>query len=151
MDSRQSTKNEDEIVKDIVYIELNNWFGGRDYPLNCELAEMVKAGRFSDDQWCKENKLCVYRGFVDMSINWCITASMEWVEENCPELLGDECYEYTVYMHNAEGDHELHYTKQYSDFLRYESEYGNVSGKFGPFLEYCEENFGITDCDCDEY
>ena len=138
-------------MKDVVYFELNNWFGGRDYPLNCTLTEMVETMRFSDDQWCKENKLCVYRGVIDMSINWCVTAAKEWVEANCPELLGNGSYEYTVHRHDAEGDHELHYTKAYSDFLRHESEYGSVIGKFGPFLDYCEENFGVTDYDGDEY
>ena len=47
-------------------------------------------------EWCKENKLCVLTGNIDMSQNWCITAPIGWVKENFPQLLSEERYTYTV-------------------------------------------------------
>ena len=60
-----------------------------------------------------------------MSQNFCITATKEWVEENCPTLL-----------------------TTYNKYLRFTDEYGDVYGRFGhEFLEYNEDNFGITEVD----
>ena len=62
-----------------------------------------------------------------MSQHFCITATREWVEKNCPKLL-----------------------TEYTKFLRYPDEDGDVQGRFGHwFLPYSEENFGITDIDDD--
>jgi hypothetical protein len=79
--------------------------------------------KFKDKEWAEENKLCVATDFVDMSQNFCITATKKWVEENCPELL-----------------------TRYREFLRTPDNDGEVYGRFGHcFLEYKEENFGVTE------
>ena len=112
---------------EIVYFELNNWFPERDYP-NAEpflswMRDDLKQ-KFRDDEWVKENRLCVVAGFLDMSQNFLITAPKSWVEANCPELL-----------------------TKYREFLRFpdpDSD-GEVYGRFDrSFLEYEEENIGIT-------
>ena len=116
---------------DVVYFELNNWFPGVHYPASepflSWMCDDLKI-QFNDETWVKENKLCVVFSFVDMSQNFCITASREWVENNCPELL-----------------------TKYQEFLRFPDKYGDVEGQFGcPFLEYKESNYGIEDYDEDE-
>lgn len=75
-----------------------------------------------DDDWVRENKLCVVANHVDMSVNFCITATKEWVEHNCPKLL-----------------------TKYTEFVRkYDPEYEEAYGRFGTcFLEYEEANFGV--------
>lgn len=115
-------------MNEIIYFELNNWFSGRDYPADEPYRSWMKDDlniSFNDKEWVKENKLCVVRDMVDMSQNFCITATKEWVEENCPSLL-----------------------TEYTEFLRYPDEDGYVEGRFGhEFLEYTEENIGITEVD----
>ena len=136
-------------MSEVYYIELNNWFSGRDYPINGKLRELVENHCFSNDEWCKENKLCVLCGNVDMSINWCITAPAEWVEENCPELLSDEEYTYEVHVY-GQGEKKVNiHKKKYCEFLRPEED-GTASSRFGvSFLEYSKENFGVTTCEYD--
>ena len=73
------------------------------------------------DEFCKENKLCVYYGAVDMSCNFTVSASREWVEKNCPEIIGSK-FEYKPSDGETEPDCD---------------EVGNM-----PFREYCEWNFG---------
>lgn len=109
----------------IIYFELNNWFCGRDYP-NAEpfISWMSDDDnlKFNNDAWCKENKLCVAKTFIDMSTNFCIAASKQWVEEKCPDLL-----------------------TKFKDFLRVPDKNGNVYGNFGSkFMDYCEHNYGCT-------
>lgn len=111
-------------MDEIVYFELNNWFSGRDYP-NAEpfiswMGNDLNLA-FLNEEWVIKNKLCVVASIVDMSNNFCITATKEWVNKNCPELL-----------------------TKYSEFIREPDEYGEASGRFGSyFMEYSEENFGI--------
>lgn len=112
-------------MPEVVYFELNNWYAGRDYP-NAEpfLSWMVHdlGIQFRDEQWVKENKLCVVASCVDMSQNFCITATREWVEKTCPDLL-----------------------TEYTTFLRYPDRDGEVYGRFGSyFLTYSEDNIGIS-------
>lgn len=83
------------MMKDVIYFELNNWFLGRDYPKDGILKDLVESHQFSDDVWCRENKLCVLRGNVDMSINWCITAPREWAEKTVQNFLETR----TILMH----------------------------------------------------
>lgn len=111
-------------MNEIVYFELNNWFAERDYPdaepflsWMCDDLQI----QFVNEQWVKDNRLCVVASFVDMSQNFCITATKEWVEENCPTIL-----------------------TEHSKFLRFPDKYGDVYGRFGhSFLEYNEDNIGI--------
>ena len=121
---------------DIVYFELNNWFSGRDYPdaepflswMGNDLNQ-----KFRDEEWIKENKLVVVESLVDMSMNFCITATKEWVEENCPELLST----YKIFVRKPEDDEDVPY------------------GRFEcPFLEYEEENIGYhyaDEVECNGY
>ena len=112
-------------MPEVVYFELNNWAQGRDYPDAEPFLTWMEDDLdipFGDPNWAKENKLCGVCGLIDMSQNFCITATKEWVKANCPSLL-----------------------TEYIKFLRYPDEDGEVQGQFGHwFLEYKEENFGIT-------
>lgn len=119
-------------MNEIVYFELNNWFAGRDYPDNERFINWMHDDlniKFRSEKWAEENRLCIAARFIDMSQNFCVTATKEWVEKNCPELLTD-----------------------YTQFLRYpDDEYGDVYGRFGDeFLPYEEENFGVTWIDLDD-
>ena len=124
---------------DVIYFSVNNWGSGNYYPPTENFEKWMGDDlnqRFTDDAWCKENKLCVYYGIIDMSINYTVSASREWVEKNCPELLTDD--EYTL--------EDIERKKKYSDFV-YTPEEGedlpddDYIGNM-PFREYCEENFG---------
>lgn len=115
-------------MNDIVYFELNNWFAGEDYPNDEPYLSWMQNDlniKFRDKEWVMDNKLCVVFDIIDMSANFCITATKEWVENNCPTLL-----------------------TKYTEFLREPDENGIVKGRFGhQFLEYDESNFGITEVD----
>ena len=111
---------------DIIYFELNNWFCGWDYPNDEPFISWMSNDlqiKFNNEDWIEENKLCVVKTFVDMSCNFCITATKDWVKKNCSKLLTD-----------------------YKQFLRFPDEDDEVHGRFGTlFLEYCEENIGLED------
>lgn len=121
---------------DIVYFELNNWFSGRDYPNTEPFLSWMRDDlnqKFRDEEWIKENKLVVVESLVDMSMNFCIAATKEWIEENCPELLST----YENFVRKPEDDEDVPY------------------GRFGcPFLEYKEENIGYhyaDEIECNGY
>lgn len=118
-------------MNEIVYFELNNWFAGIDYPDNERFINWMHDDlniKFCSEGWAEENHLCIAARFIDMSQNFCITATKDWVEKNCPELLTD-----------------------YTQFLRHPDEDGDVYGRFGDeFLPYEEENFGVTWTDLDD-
>ena len=112
---------------DVVYFSVNNWFSGENYPPTKNFKKWLSDDfnqSFRNDEWCKENKLCVYYGCVDMSTNYTISAPREWVEKNCPELLT----EYTQFVFAPEEGKTI---PDHDDWYQL-------------FLEYCEENFGIT-------
>lgn len=122
----------------IVYFELNDWFSGRDYPNAEPFLSWMQCNKenkyyiqFRDESWIKENKLVVVESLVDMSMNFCITATKEWVEQNCPELLST-----------------------YKEFIR-QSDDEAPYGRFGcPFLEYEENNIGYhyaDEVECNGY
>lgn len=107
---------------DVIYFELNNWFRGRDYPPGEPFDSWIRTYQLSNDDWCKENKICVRYGMIDMSDNYIITATREWVEKNCPSILAE-----------------------YSDYMRVPDENGEVLDPIcGRYKTYCEENIGIT-------
>ena len=143
-------------MKDIIYFSVNNWFCGRDYPDTPNFRKWLGDDfkqNFSNDDWCKENKLCVYCGVIDMSFNYTVSAPREWVKKNCPELLTDKKYTYKTLIsdweHTPKGGptawkEEVH-TKKYSDFVYIPEEGEEVpyEDHWGmPFREYKEENFG---------
>lgn len=109
----------------IICFELNNWSCGRDYPNAEPFLSWMRNDlniRFRNEEWVKENKLCVRATFLDMSQHFLITATEDWVEANCPNLLTD-----------------------FQNFIRHPDEWGTVVDRFGNwFLDYSEENIGIT-------
>lgn len=143
----------------VIYFELNNWFSGRDYPPCEPVAGWVRNGMFNDDGWCRDNELCVLAGQIDMSQNWCITAPVEWVSANFPQLLTEEHYTYyTLKSKPGTIDWEwekVGYDNAYNSFRRYPDpdDEDSVHGQFyWRFLEYEEENYGVRWCnDEDEY
>ena len=145
--------------QDVVYISVNNWFCGRDYPPTENFKKWLGNDfnqSFKDDNWCKENKLCVYYGTVDMSTNYTISAPRECVEKNCPELLTDDEYAYITRHGSFKRNglfgkrklvwEDVEEKRKYSDFV-YTPEEGEEypgNSRIGdmPFRDYCEENFG---------
>ena len=145
---------------DVIYFSVNNWMGGTNYPPTENFKKWLRDDlnqSFRNDTWCKENKLCVYYGAVDMSTNYTVSASREWVEKNCPELLTDDEYTYITRTGKYERKskfskdvelvwEDIEHKKKYSDFV-YTPEEGeglpdnDYIGKM-PFRKYCEENFG---------
>lgn len=125
---------------EVVYFELNNWFSGRDYPDAEPFLSWMKCNKenkyyiqFRDESWIEKNRLVVVESLVDMSTNFCITATRDWVEQNCPELLST----YKEFIRQPDEDDEAPY------------------GRFGcPFLEYEEENIGYhyaDEAECNGY
>lgn len=106
---------------DVIYFELNNWFSGRDYPdaepFSSWMGDDLNL-KFRDKEWIKENKLVVVESLVDMSSNFCITATKKWVEENCPELLST----YEKFIRKSDEDEEVPYGRFSCPFLKYEEE-----------------------------
>ena len=139
--------------EEVIYFNVNNWFYEKDYPpISDEFSKWVCKGYFMDDEWCKEQKLCVLAGNIDMSANYCISAPRSWVEKNCPQLLTDD--EYTYYLVYQRYDpktggtieEKREFKKKFSDFVYKPKQPGRtyVTGKFEwVFREYCEENFGV--------
>jgi hypothetical protein len=125
---------------EVVYFELNDWFSGRDYPDAEPFLNWMKCNKenkyyiqFRDESWIEKNRLVVVESLVDMSMNFCITATRDWVEQNCPELLSI-----------------------YKKFIRQPDEYDEPPyGRFGcPFLEYEEKNIGYhyaDEVECNGY
>lgn len=141
-------------MEEIIYFELDNWFGGRDYPDAEPFISWMRDDlnlTFSNEEWCKENKLCVEAGPIDMSTCFCIAAPRSWVEENCPKLLTDEECGTTFiisYYDKELGkrvDKEKYEHCSYSKFICKPEADGKVYGNLSkwPFREYKEENFGV--------
>ena len=135
--------------QEIVYFELNNWFGGRDYPN--EEPFLTWCGDdsnlyFSNEEWVKDNKLVVLESYVDMSVNWCVTATKDWVLNNCPKLLSDESTEVVMVTRSKDGESKRTESYPYSSFLRYSDKDGIVYGRFDDeFRMYTEENIGTIE------
>ncbi len=133
-------------MNDIVYFSINDWFQGLDYPPDEIFAKWVGLNSpLSDGAWCKEHKICVKHGCIDMSQNWCVSAPRSFVEEYCPKLLTDEEYTYETLLH-TKGETILNINKnRYSNFVYTPDKYGDIEDRFGwAFLEYNEDNFGVT-------
>lgn len=141
-------------MEEIIYFSVNNWFCGEHYPPtenfkkwlgdDCNLA-------FTNDEWCRNNKLCVNCGIIDMSINFTVSAPKSWVEKNCPELLPDKSHDYNI-VHIENGKEVVDSKRNtYSDFVYTPEKDKPFIDKFGqPFLEYKEDNLGFHYYDEDE-
>ena len=108
---------------DVVYFSVNDWSIEKDYP-NSENFQKWLVDEpdkyFQNKDWVKNNKLCMVWEVIDMSCNYTISAPLEWVKENCPEILGSG-FQYFP----GEG-------KTYPEYDLWST----------PFLEYSEENIG---------
>ena len=124
-------------MEEIMYIEINNWSPGETYPIDMLLTEAMADKNcyfqkfFSNDEWCKKNKICVHYEMVDMSLNFRITAPRSWVEKYCPTLLKDDRF----IMHPDVENEDMYPSEE--DYKAGKSIWGDA-----PFLEYKEENFG---------
>lgn len=80
---------------ELIKFTLNDWLIGYDYPsiepIKTWLSNDKMFMYLGNDAWCKENKLSVIIGSVDMSIDFCITAPKDWVENVCPWVIGSDC------------------------------------------------------------
>ena len=112
-------------MEEIVYFEINNWFAGRDYPNDEIFYKWIKDCQFRDNEWCKQNKLCVMCGAIDMSMNYCVAAPKSWVEKNCPKLLTDEEYEYKIITSGLDKE-----TGKSLDKDRFRRDLGNVEDAY---------------------
>lgn len=84
-------------MDEIIYFELNNWAPSYNYPDAQPFLDWLCNDlhiQFEDEEWVKENKLCVAADLIDMSVNFCITSKKKWVLDNCPELLT----KYTMFL-----------------------------------------------------
>ena len=129
---------------DIVKFTLNNWMVGKDYPPGEPFETWMSFYTLTHNNWCREQKICVYYGNIDMSTNYCVTATREWVEKNCPQLLSDGTYTYKETIYKGSLKETTEKIGKFSDFVVYEDDdEEEVNNKFDwPFLEYKEENFG---------
>lgn len=136
-------------MNDVVYFSVNNWFCGRDYPPTKTFIKWMGNDfnqYLANDEWCKENKLCVYFGNIDMSTNYTVTAPIEFVNKYCPELLTDEEYTYNTVVYNGDERIVEEHKKKYSDFV-YHPDSDDENGldvNDMPFREYSEANFGSS-------
>ena len=116
--------------KKVYYIEVNNW-SSEYYPdkepfiswMSYYELENLPQLKLMDDEWCKGNKICVKWYLLDMSVNFLLTVTKEWVDEWCPFILEDK----------------------YKKFLRNKNDIGRASNH--TFLEYKQENFGSHEWD----
>ena len=144
--------------ENVIYFELNDWHKTDSYPPLPIFQKWVKERKFSDEDWCKRNRLCVIAASPDEPLqHWLVTAPLEFVAEYCPELilakdnpgLNDYIIDITTI---SAGDKKRLIDREYihkhiTDFLRYPDKFGDVHSKFGigyNFAPYDEENFGVT-------
>lgn len=117
-------------MDDIVYFEVNNWCAGENYPTEEPFTTWLSNDckqQLMNDEWAKENKICVVFMVVDMSFNYAVTAPLSWVKEHCPIIL-EEPWK-SKFCYKPEDDED------------------DVCGHFSYFLPYEEENFGVTQRD----
>jgi len=104
---------------DIVYFYICDWY---DYTGADPLEQWVIDNKFGNEDWVKENKLCVILVPYVMEIYYFVTAKREWVKKNCPCIL----------------DKKYHMT-------RTPDENGKVlDPTCDEYLTYSEENIGIS-------
>jgi hypothetical protein len=98
----------------IIYIELNNWIEGENFPNEEPFISWFTDYTFLSDDWYKKNKLCANAEIWDMSVNLWISAPEDWVKSNWPSIL--------------EGDNRRFITEEKTD----------------DFPDYKPENYGLT-------
>lgn len=152
--TRMKKMNEENVI----YFELNDWHKTDSYPPLDIFETWIKERKFSDDEWCKRNRLCVIAASPDEPLqHWLVTATTLWVAEKCPELLlakdNPGLNEYVVDITTVSAGYKKRLVKReyihkkITDFLRYPDEFGNVHSKFGigyDFAQYDKDNLGVT-------
>lgn len=73
-----------------------------------------------DNQWCKDNELCVSLDIWDLAVVCFVAAKKEWVEKNYPKVIGSKCQLTPEYFQHP----------GYGDCI---------------FVEYTKENLGLHD------
>lgn len=108
----------------VVYLQCNDWCPSpaeaekfiydylEGYHDSIDNPNAVLKTQEETETWIKENDLCINTEIYDMSIQYWVTTTKEWLEDNFPELLPYASEEPKDYM--FEGD------KKY--FLKYEEE-----------------------------
>lgn len=114
---------------EIIYFEVNHWAMREDYPEQEPFPTWMDDYNLDkylgNDEWVKENKICVVMFPVDMSMSFMVTAPKSWVEKVCPAILLEENSKFI--RHPEEGEE-------------------TPEGKFqGYFLPYTEEYIGKID------
>lgn len=127
--------------KDLIYFSVDDWSCGEDYPdkepfitwftSNYENPNHITY-KFEDDKWCKENKLVVVCTLLDLSLNFNIIAAKEWIERNCPYIIGSR-FDYTDKLERGSLWDEPVNKLEKDLYL----------GFWGHFLPYREENYGV--------
>ena len=106
----------------LIYFELNNWETGVDHPDAEPYLTWIDWRNYDkylrNEKWIAANHLSVVEELLDMSNNFCITATKKWVEANCPSLLG-QFREFTVL---PEDENEC-YGRWGTKFLNYDEGY----------------------------
>lgn len=110
----------------IIYVELNNWFAGRDYPNIFPVSKWMDDNSICnekyllDPKWVCRNEIVVAVEIIDQSFNFCISAPESFWDDKCPEI-----FNYTQFI----------YPLQQGELP--EGQWGSV------FLPYTKENIGI--------
>jgi hypothetical protein len=109
------------MISNAVYFELNDWWPDEYYPDEEPFKAWMETipSILTNDEWARKNKLCIKYELIDQSLDYLISASEDWIKENCPNLL-----------------------TKYCQFLRQPYK-GEVCSNYGTnFLEYTSKNYG---------
>lgn len=102
MDEEHLSKTRKYMMTDIVRFSVNNW--EPTCPETCNNVPVLDnvfinlpdsdQFAFTDDDFCKQQKICVYNEMCDMSVTSNVVAPREWVEKYWPEIINSE-FDYT--------------------------------------------------------
>ena len=115
-------------MEEILYIEIDDWFPDNDYPRIDVIEKWLDAYNLDtylrNDEWAKSNKLCIKWFFIDMSVNFMITAPLSFVKAVIPDILKEENSKFVAYpTEDGKPPRSRYFTNEW-------------------FFEYKEENFG---------
>ena len=98
-------------------------------PVSSWMSNETDGSPLRDENWIKENKICVKWFPIDMSFDFMITAPKSFVEKVCPCFLEEKYKEF------------ISYHEDYSDLE--DTPDSRYVGSEEYFLPYTEENIGI--------
>lgn len=112
--------------EEIVYFSINDW--SVDYhPNDKQFMEWAGYNDFMlfrnlrNDEWCKQEKICVIANVLEYSLCFNIAAPKQYVMEHCPSIIGSK----------------------FVDEPKDGEDYPSESAWGLQYNEYCEENFGF--------